>query len=107
MRCKCMTDNKVISEITLLQREVRRLSRLFTSYILRPGPGRPRHRKVTLATKMRSGGESWAEVFGMCLPDRALFESSAAYRNAKLNLKKAVHQRQKRADLELPVIAEV
>jgi anthranilate/para-aminobenzoate synthase component II len=96
-----MADNKVISEITLLQREVRRLARLFTSYVLRPGPGRPRHPRVTLAIKLRSQGKAWTEIFSVCLPDRAFYESSAAYRNAKLNLKKAVRQREKRAEMDV------
>jgi hypothetical protein len=32
------------------------------------------------------------------LPDRALYDSSEAYRNAKLGLKKAVRQREKRKE---------
>lgn len=94
-----MTVNKLISEITLLHREVRRLARLFTSYVQRPGPGRPRHPRVTLATKLRSQGNSWTRVFQMCLPDRALYDSNAAYRAAKLGLKKAVRQREKRMEM--------
>jgi len=35
----------------------------------------------------------------MCLPDRALYDSNAAYRAAKLGLKKAVRQREKRMEM--------
>jgi len=86
----------IVESLTALQREVRRLARLFKCYVLRPGPGRPRHPRVTLATKLRYQGKTWAEIFGACLPDRAVYESGIAYRNAKANLKKAVLQREKR-----------
>jgi anthranilate/para-aminobenzoate synthase component II len=95
-----MKGNKLISEITLLQQEVRRLARLLTSYILRPGPGRPRHPKITLAAKMDAQGRPWTEIFVVCLPDRALYDSSESYRSAKLGLKKAVRQREKRTQTD-------
>ena len=59
----------VIESLTLLQQEVRRLARLFTSYVLRPGAGRPRHPRITLAVRMHTGGETWRESFAKCLPE--------------------------------------
>src|SRR5271157_310439 len=94
-------DFYVTESLLDLRAEVRRLARLFTSYVLRPGAGRPRHSRVTLATKLRAQGKAWREIFSVCLPDRAFYESSAAYRTAKLNLKKAVRQREKRAEMDV------
>jgi anthranilate/para-aminobenzoate synthase component II len=87
-----------------LRAEISKLSRLVKSYLLRPGPGRPRHPKITLAVSMRTNGKGWREIFAMCLPDRVLYDSSDAYRNAKQGLKKAVRLREKRtqASEQLP-----
>jgi len=81
-----------------LQAEVNKLTRLVKSYLLRPGPGRPRDHKITLAVKMQAQGKGWREVFARCLPDPALDDSIEAYRKAKLGLKKAVRQRKKRTE---------
>jgi hypothetical protein len=89
----CLTER-----FNALQAEVRKLARLIKSYLLRPGPGRPRHPKVTLAAKMHAQGKPWTEILVLCLPDRALYDSGEAYRNAKLGLKKAVRQREKRKE---------
>jgi len=47
---------------------------------------------------MHAEGKRWREIFAMCLPDRALYDSSEAYRTAKQGLKKAVRQREKRSE---------
>jgi hypothetical protein len=44
--------------------------------------------KIKLAVKTYGQGRGWREIFGMCLPDRALYDSGDAYRNAKQGLKK-------------------
>ena len=85
--------------------DIRKLTRLIKSYLLRPGPGRPRHPKITLAAKMQAQGKAWTEIFAVCLPDRTLYDSSEAYRNAKQGLKKAVRQRKKRTETGEPAVA--
>ncbi len=92
------TDNAFVTESLIsLRAEVRKLTRLIKSYLLRPGPGRPRHPKITLAVNMHTNGKGWREIFAMCLPDRVLYDSSDAYRKAKQGLKKAVRLREKRS----------
>ena len=48
---------------------------------------------------MHTQGKPWTEIFVVCLPDRALYDSGEAYRNAKQGLKKAVRQREKRKEI--------
>src|SRR5271157_286786 len=55
--------NTLIEHLLAVREDIRKLTRLIRAYLLRPGPGRPRHPKVTLASKMRSQGKSWAKVF--------------------------------------------
>lgn len=91
--------NSMEKSFDSVSRDVRRLSRLFG---LRAGPGRPRHREITLATKMRREGKPWPEIYKSCpeiyksCPDRGKFASAGAYREAERNLRKAVAQRLKR-----------
>jgi hypothetical protein len=87
---------RVTESLISLRAEIDKLTRLVKSYLLRPGPGRPRHPKITLAVNMHTNGMGWREIFALCLPDRVLYDSSDAYRKAKQGLKKAVRLRENR-----------
>lgn len=92
----CTSCTALVEAVKEQTRAVNRQTRLIRSYLLGRAPGRPRHRRVSLATTMRAQGRSWNEIYRKCLPDSTLYESREAYRQARENLKKAVRQRQKR-----------
>jgi hypothetical protein len=95
--CHPTEVSHVSESLISLRAEISQLTRLVKSYLLRPGPGRPRHPKITLAVNMHTSGKSWREIFAMCLPDRVLYDSGDAYGKAKQGLKKAVRLREKRS----------
>jgi len=93
--------------LNLLEGGVRKLTRLFKTYVARRGPGRPRFPLVTRAEKLNAAGQPWRMIYPRCLPDPAFFESSAEYKKAQKKLRDDVRQRRNRAGIKPPKNAEM
>lgn len=97
--CSCCA--LLLESMNELQASIRRLIRLFKCYVLRRGPGRPRHAHITDAAKMRASGASWPKVYKTCLPDPSTYDSHEAYQRAQDRLRKAVRLRQSQTRQQL------
>jgi hypothetical protein len=60
---------------------------------LPPGPGRPSEQSITLATKLRTQGVAWKEVYPRCIPNFGRLSPSER-RQAETNLRSARRSRE-------------
>jgi hypothetical protein len=70
------------------------------------GPGRPKHLVVSCATRMKSQGKRWREIYQVCLPNISYYrlvlalddkQARLRQRQDQVNLRNAVRQQARRS----------